>query len=78
MEKVPFTLRYNGKTVACVQEGNLYIAQISYNPMNLERKEDNTGNVEWVDKDLQRVTPLSEEIGWLIQEQHINFSEHDR
>ena len=75
MEKLSFNLRYNGKTVACVQEGNFYTAQITYTPLHLDRVEQDNGKVAWMDKDLQRVTPLSEEIGWLIQEQHLDFNE---
>ncbi|HVG12803.1 MAG TPA: hypothetical protein VM843_07335 [Flavisolibacter sp.] len=74
MDKISFTLCYNGKTVACVKEGNFYTAQVSYTPLHLDRIESDDGKVTWLDKDLQRVTPLSEEIGWLIQEQFLNES----
>lgn len=69
MEKQDFTLNYFGKNVAGTRQDNLYILQISYVPLHLERKVDGKGNSQWLDKEQEKETQLSKDVGRLLEEQ---------
>lgn len=69
--KMPFTISYNGKNTQCTQEGNLYIVQISYKPLYLETVNTEKGK-SWIERESGIETPLSKEIGQLIEKQFLN------
>ncbi|WP_121357702.1 hypothetical protein [Flavisolibacter nicotianae] len=69
MEKLDFTLDYFGKKVAGTREGNNYLLQISYVPLNLEKTVADSGSILWLDKGQKRETQLAREVGSLLEKQ---------
>lgn len=75
MKKQSFTVYYNGKNVAVnVVDDHIFLAQISYKPLYLKLSADSHGGRTWCDSEMNLETPLSKEIGGLI-ESHPSFSD---
>ncbi len=74
MEKLSFTVYYNGKNVSVTSlEGNTFLFQVTYKPMYLKHITDSNGCNMWYDLEINKETALSKEIGKLIED-HLSYS----
>ena len=67
MNNPQFSVSYNGHPVAVtILDNDTYIVQVTYKPVQIERKKDTYGGEKWVESDSQLETYVTNEVGRLI------------
>lgn len=71
MNNPQFSVLYNGHPVAVtILDGELYMVQVTYKPMQIQLKKNFDGSANWVEVETQQETYLTREIGKLIAEHY--------
>jgi hypothetical protein len=70
-ENKDFTLNYNGRKTECRSLGDhSFMVQITYKPVYLSWHLDDDGIEHWIEKESNKETSLSQELGKLIRDQY--------
>ena len=70
MSNLQFPVLYNGRPVEITAVGEeIFLVQISYKPLRIQRMISDEGNEYWIEVDSNRESLLSKEIGKLISGQ---------
>jgi hypothetical protein len=72
MSKQDFTIQYNGRRADCIQDGFIFMVQITYKPVYLELKTDGEGIDHWIETETRQESELARELGSLIRNQHLH------
>ncbi|MFL5730798.1 MAG: hypothetical protein ACJ75J_15020 [Cytophagaceae bacterium] len=72
MNKKSFTIDYNGRKAECTDLGDSFMIQLTYKPVYIQMIRDEEGAKHWIEKEDQRETLLSKELGSIISKNYLD------